>query len=106
MRVVPARLIQNQQAVAAIKGFLHRLKKHIHHGCIDPRQKQTDIFASRGIDSTIHVKIRIACLHRGNRPDTFSPPEFPYCWLKPKSPFIKEKYRGIRMGAYPFAKFF
>ena len=92
--------------IVCVKSFLHRLKKHIHHGSIDPRQKQTDIFTGCRINSTIHVKIRIAGLYCGNLPDSFSSPEFSCYWLKPEPPFIKEKYYGLRTTTHSFMKFF
>jgi len=52
LRVMPTRLIKNQQAATPAKGFLHRFKKYSHHGCVGPRQKQTDIFAGCRTDYT------------------------------------------------------
>src|SRR5215469_15013016 len=80
---------------APSKDFSHRLKKHIHHSCVGPRQKQADIFAGCRTDGTIHIKVFVAGLRDDSRAYAFAAPVFSDYWLKPKPPFIKEKHRCL-----------
>jgi len=103
---MPAGLIHNKKAVAFAQSLTQMCKKQVHHGGVDPGQKEADFLAGYWVHCTVHIEILVARPYDDGWPLALARPASPCYRLKAKAPLVKEKNVGVRPGLEHLREFF